>query len=390
MPAPAGSKGPLVPVGRRPDDTQEYNLARALWLGEATAEDVERELAGHRLETLSCETNSACPLNCVYCYLNARPPARPLKLETLARVLEDAIDFGTRRIAFVGKEPFADERAMALIERLSARRDRGNFQLGCVTNGYFLARFTDRLARVLLDYLDVSLDGPADVHDRIRGHGSFARAATAIAFLAESKTLTLIVSTVLHRANLNRLEAFVLGMRRIGVRFFHFSPVLDLAPGGVAELEVTVEHLFGPVWEQVTRAVRGESNCQVVVELPVEWAWLAVQVGLLPFTEIQADDSGALYWQPELGVPLFYKVYLLPQDCWRWARITSDGFYLGALRAAASPDYRELAAGHVEVDGFQRSWSQSFGKQGWFVREWNRCIDWVKSRAGAEVALVRG
>lgn len=379
MPAPAGSKGLLKPAKISVEESEEITISRALWSGNLSPEDAEVRLQGYQVETLSVETNSRCPLRCSYCYLNERPETDPVSLSTLSAFLLDAIRIGTRRIAFVGKEPFYDDRAMQLMSMLDAHPLRDAFQMGVVTNGLMVNRFLDGLADLRLDYLDVSVDARASLNNQFRGKNAYEAAARAIRSLSNLPNIVLIVASVLHRFSLDQLEPFVVEMRALGARNFHFGPVLDLAPAGLPSgLELRVGDLVHPVMDQLIPAARGLAHGQIVVELPVEYSWQAISSGVFGFDDLRSDANGFLYWQPDADAPFFYKVYLLPQDCWRWARITADGFYLGSLRQAAKPDYSTSAAGHIAVENFEALWARSFAKSGWFAQEWHRAIQCVE------------
>lgn len=379
MPAPAGSKGLLKPAKFSVEECVELKVSQALWSGSLSPEDAEVRLRGYPLETLSVETNSRCPLRCTYCYLNERPDTDPVSLGSLSALLLDAIKVGTRRIAFVGKEPFYDDRAMRLMSVLDAHALRDAFEMGVVTNGLMVNRFLDGLADLHLDYLDVSVDARASLNNQFRGKGTYEGAAHAIRSLSKLPNIVLIVASVLHRFNLDHLEPFVVEMQALGARNFHFGPVLDLAPAGLpAGLELQVGDLFYPVMNRLIPAARGLAQGQIVVEVPVDYSWQAISSGVFGFEDLQSDASGFLYWQPEPVTPFFYKVYLLPQDCWRWARITADGFYLGALRQTGQPDYFTYAAGHIEMEDFVTLWMRSFAKPGWFTHEWRRATQCVE------------
>lgn len=379
MPAPAGSKGLLKPAKISIEESEEIKISRALWTGILSPEGAETRLRGYPLETLSVETNSRCPLRCKYCYLNERPDTEPVSLGKLSPFLLDAIEVGTRRIAFVGKEPFYDDRAMRLMSILDAHPLRHAFEMGVVTNGLMVNRFLDGLADLRLDYLDVSIDAQAGVNNQFRGKGAYEGAANAIHSLSNLPDIVLIVASVLHKFNLNQLDPFLAEMQALGALNFHFGPVFELTSEGLLSgLELQTADLFDPVMDRLIPASRGLAQGQIVVEVPVKHSWQAIASGVFGLEDLQLDASGFLYWQPEPDAPFFYKVYLLPQDCWRWARITADGHYLGALRQAAQRDYFTYAAGHIESENFATLWARSFANPCWFTREWRRAMQGVE------------
>jgi MoaA/NifB/PqqE/SkfB family radical SAM enzyme len=76
-------------------------------------------------------------------------------------------------LSFGGGEPLMNPRATEMIRLAKSKR----FVCTLTTNGTFLARHAEGLVESGLDSIVISVDGPEDVHDSIRGvRGTFARA----------------------------------------------------------------------------------------------------------------------------------------------------------------------------------------------------------------------
>ncbi|MEZ5399241.1 MAG: radical SAM protein [Bryobacteraceae bacterium] len=379
MPAPAGSKGLIKPSPSREED-REFSIAAALWRGDMTLQSAEEELRGNSaaLDTLSIETNMTCPLRCVYCYLSDRPTARSAELSRLSATIADAADTGVRRFAFVGKEPLSDDRALTLIRMLDGRPDRNRLHVGLVTNGIFADRQFAMLSRLQLDYLDVSLDGLAEHNDRWRGDGSFEKALHAIERFSAMPGATLVVNSVLHSGNMQNLEAFMDTLQDHGGRHFSFAPVLDLNDSvSVAQMCADPRELLGTVVRGLAAYAQSHEMCQIMLDLPVGWTMLALQTGVIRWGGVRRDQNGVSYAQPWDGTRFYIKVQVLPQDTWRWARITHDGEYLGRLRAAASRDYARRSAGNISEMTFTRLFRSSLARSGWVSEEWERALSWA-------------
>ncbi|WP_217912918.1 radical SAM protein [Miltoncostaea marina] len=118
-----------------------------------------------------------CNLSCAHCYSMSGPRARAaLPVRAIVGALEDCAALGYGTVAVSGGEPllFADLPAL-----LDGARAAG-LRTTVTTNGTLLdARRLDLLAG-RVDVLAVSLDGPPDLHDRIRGRGAFARLEAGI------------------------------------------------------------------------------------------------------------------------------------------------------------------------------------------------------------------
>jgi sulfatase maturation enzyme AslB (radical SAM superfamily) len=123
-------------------------------------------------KTVQVHLSRRCNLACLHCYSRSGPREREtLSAEIVAAFLRDAASQGYEVAAFSGGEPFLHPDFADIVE---AARDAGLSPVA-VTNATIL---TGRRARIIprLDLVAVSVDGPEEVHNRLRGSPSaFAR-----------------------------------------------------------------------------------------------------------------------------------------------------------------------------------------------------------------------
>lgn len=147
---------------------------------------------GHRI--VQIHPSLRCNLKCAHCYSTSGPEESfALGVEELAGLLTDAFALGYRSVSISGGEPLM---YAGLEELLSHARGLG-MHTGMVTNGALLNE--ERLARIgpLLDAVAVSLDGPEELHNSIRGsHQAYSRALRALDLLAASGHRTAVIHTV--------------------------------------------------------------------------------------------------------------------------------------------------------------------------------------------------
>lgn len=126
-------------------------------------------------------TNFHCNLSCDYCCVASSPTARPrtIGVDEFAEIVRQARAADVRELYVTGGEPFM---LLDLDERLRAATDvlpTTVLTNAMVWNGERLRRLQN-LPREGLT-LQISLDSPtAELHDRHRGEGSFARAFNGI------------------------------------------------------------------------------------------------------------------------------------------------------------------------------------------------------------------
>jgi MoaA/NifB/PqqE/SkfB family radical SAM enzyme len=107
--------------------------------------------------------------------------ARPrMELEDWKRLVDEAAHHKIRFVLVRGGEPFL---FTGIVELLQYINRKGIF-VSVDTNGTLLERFVDDLSRIDHMHITFSVDGPEDVHDRVRGlKGSFAKIRENIALL---------------------------------------------------------------------------------------------------------------------------------------------------------------------------------------------------------------
>src|SRR5206468_1101763 len=134
-----------------------------------------------------------CNLRCTMCWqwgeqglfheLSKEHEIQQLDLATLRSVIDDVADEGTG-VFLWGGEPFLHRDLMSFVEYVKSR----NLYCSINTNGTYLPRQARRLVDLGVDAIMVSVDGPPEVHDRIRGmNGSFQRIADGVAALRAAR-----------------------------------------------------------------------------------------------------------------------------------------------------------------------------------------------------------
>ncbi|MCZ7660274.1 MAG: pyrroloquinoline quinone biosynthesis protein PqqE [Xanthobacteraceae bacterium] len=158
---------------------------------------------------LLAELTHRCPLACPYCSNPLRLDAREdeLDTETWARVFREAAALGVLQVHLSGGEPAARR---DIVELTAAAHDAGLYT-NLITSGVGVAseRFA-ALSDAGLDHVQVSIqDSEPESADRIAGYrGAFAR-KNALAAEVIRHGMPLTVNAVMHRANIDHIEAMV-------------------------------------------------------------------------------------------------------------------------------------------------------------------------------------
>ena len=158
---------------------------------------------------LLAELTHRCPLGCPYCSnpLALERRADELDTETWARVFKEAAALGVLQVHLSGGEPGARR---DLVEITAAAHESGLYT-NLITSAVGITAATLRkLADTGLDHVQISIqDSEETSADHIAGYqGAFAR-KRALASEVVNLKIPLTVNAVIHRANIDHLEAMV-------------------------------------------------------------------------------------------------------------------------------------------------------------------------------------
>jgi radical SAM protein with 4Fe4S-binding SPASM domain len=166
-----------------------------------------------------------CNLRCAHCYQESYT-GEELEFRDLLHILDQFRELLDRwqcgggqrvrgHVTVTGGEPFVRSDFPDLLEVLAARRDRCTFAI--LTNGSFIdASLARQLQRLAPAFVQVSIEGVPESHDRVRGSGSFARTVAAIQTLVRHGIRT-FVSFTAHRGNFREFGEVARVGRQLGV-----------------------------------------------------------------------------------------------------------------------------------------------------------------------------
>ena len=160
------------------------------------------------LTYLFWECTLKCNLRCTHCGSACEPtsPVRELTTDEMLGVLRTiAEDFDTTRmaVAITGGEPLMRQdlfQVMAQMQKLG-------MLTGIVTNATLMT--PEKAARLLdvgMRTTSISLDGPEEVHDTVRGQGSFRKTMNGIGVARRAGIPLVEAITCVRPANIDRLD----------------------------------------------------------------------------------------------------------------------------------------------------------------------------------------
>lgn len=214
--------------------------------------------------TLVWEITDSCNLACLHC----RSACDGIKSVRRNRLVEARVlDYVVRERVFVvnlsGGEPLLHPDILDLTSHLSGR----GVQVGVSTNGFLWSRLGEGLVQAGLEYVQVSLDGPESVHNRIRGNRHAFTVALSALESARRMGIRAQMNTVLSALVVPHLEEMYELARDLGVALHvrRFIPTgtgernQQLIPGPEEHMKL-LQRLVG-LWR------RGEVNMDIEAPL---------------------------------------------------------------------------------------------------------------------------
>ena len=162
-------------------------------------------------------TNYDCHLRCKYCLAESSPqaPRRALSLETVRKVVDEAVSLGFTEIFFTGGEPFILDEIYAMLDYASQRVKTTVLTSGALLKGKHLEKLQSIASSNLI--VQVSLDGGRPgPHDAYRGRGTWAQTVAAVQRLQEHG-FHVRLSTTITPANANVLDEICRLHRSMGI-----------------------------------------------------------------------------------------------------------------------------------------------------------------------------
>lgn len=176
-----------------------------------------------------------CNLNCLHCYARRFKGLRELSLEEKLRLVKDIGESGVEYVNLTGGEPLVHPHFPSIVAVLHEY----GVEKSVVTNATHVDEEVASLLSRTETYVFATIEGPREVHDRIRGRGSYDMAIKGVEVLRRKVGRLSLVATV-NKVNYRRVHEVVDYAVSINADSLALLPVM---PSGRA---VETEIYIGP------------------------------------------------------------------------------------------------------------------------------------------------
>jgi radical SAM protein with 4Fe4S-binding SPASM domain len=206
-------------------------LRRLLYLDKEPELPENNPAAAGQLFSVYWICTQSCNLRCTYCYQDATV-ARPNELTTEEGIelVNQVAESGARAFIITGGEPF-NRRDLLKIAACSRRR---GLVTNIITNGHYIRRSNIKEVAEIFNRVTISLDhGNPAHHDRARGEGSWASAASAIDLLLDAG-VNVDVNSTLSRFGLDDVDELLQFVRKRRIGTHRIVPQYPMGRGADA------------------------------------------------------------------------------------------------------------------------------------------------------------
>ncbi|MFC1632366.1 radical SAM/SPASM domain-containing protein [Candidatus Omnitrophota bacterium] len=166
------------------------------------------------------DVTARCPLRCKYCGIWEKK-IKELDTARIFELIDEMAAIGVKKISFSGGEPLLRDDICAIVNYAKHKRISPEMN----TAGFLFPEKADQLGQ--LDLLKISLDGPAEINNIVRGGKQAFVWATDAARYARQNGIKFIFCSTLTGYNMNYVEDILKLAEDFGTQV-RFQPLKDI------------------------------------------------------------------------------------------------------------------------------------------------------------------
>lgn len=300
--------------------------------------------------------NNICNLKCRHCYVGYKEINDSLTEKEWENTFNVLISSGARTFGNVGKEPLLDwEKTKHILNYFKTKkRTHSDLRYGFVTNGTLLDDAkANELNDIMPDYIDISLDGNKELHDFIRGKGTFDALTKNLRKLSHhSLKEKIFISFTLNRLNLKCAKKVIKIIYNLGIKNILISPYVSLSQKDM--LYISDNKIIEAIQDLLAGDLinfRNYSGLNIYIKndfaTTKSLMEKMINIGIIDLNNLLIDDYGVIFNEYEFNNNLVYFNYMPFDSSLKTAiRISHNGYVSNCLDMFYE-DYPERAIGNI-------------------------------------------
>ncbi len=166
-----------------------------------------------------------CNLSCEHCGAKKEKYSTELTTQQTKNLVKKLSDYKVKYFVVTGGEPLLRQ---DLFEIFSFAKEVG-LKTGLATNGFFINEDNSKVIAKVFDSVQISLDGPQEVHNKIRGNKeAFQRAVNGVNLLRKNKCKQITISSVITTSNIRNLKKLIGIVKKLDVDIWKIVSVMPI------------------------------------------------------------------------------------------------------------------------------------------------------------------
>ncbi len=166
------------------------------------------------------ELTKKCNCSCTHCFMDSNSPnwvSKEVSLQEIGDIIQQFSDTGGFYVRLTGGEPTIRKDFFEIVDMIT----KEGVMIGLNTNGLFDEKTLEKILSKEIKDIRISLDGPEEVNDAIRGKGTYRRAVQTLEGIAEyNKTahfpVNATMNVVLMKSNMGTIGNMIKTAQRYG------------------------------------------------------------------------------------------------------------------------------------------------------------------------------
>lgn len=310
-----------------PEDIDAYLSIIGMSLNTHASRLLTQKTIGKHLHVVEFWMPGPCNLRCKHCYVAEVPvqKSEPIAKSDYAKMTTEMVRYGLHDVVIPGMEPLLRDETWIVAEAAIAAGARS---VGLTTNGVRMKQVAQRLADVGLSVVNVSLDGPRDVHDYVRGVGVFDTMLQGVDAVRRKTDVTRLISNcTASRINLHLLPEVAHIAYNSGFNFASFHP-FERAAEIDNSIHVSASEIVDG-YESIRKIFENGKCGSVALEVEASSFDVILEMhrrGWFRDMDLVSDETGFLFYRLRCGEHiLLVNLMGYPHHFIRTLRITDDG-----------------------------------------------------------------